>query len=159
MKIEIKDHQLSLSNFTKRLRDFQQSFEVLSKQILMHYSSLAKEAVFDKHPEIVSFSFKCYTPHFNDGDVCEYGIYADDFDIMSTRPLTCGDDSFPQGNNLYLNTYCYRNKSPDGQIVQDIHDFVWCFPEIESLYKRIFGDGVRITVYADKCVTEPYDHD
>lgn len=37
--------------------------------------------LFARHPEMESFAWSQYTPYWNDGDVCEFGVYTGDPEI------------------------------------------------------------------------------
>src|SRR5271165_5041195 len=37
--------------------------------------------LFDKYPNLVSFSWVEYSPHFNDGDACTFSVYADEIPV------------------------------------------------------------------------------
>jgi hypothetical protein len=46
----------------------------LTKEVLLKKAKL----IFDKHPALSSFGWTQYTPYFNDGEACYFGVQADE---------------------------------------------------------------------------------
>jgi hypothetical protein len=123
---------------------------------------LAKEAFteesnkFLKDNNIESFSWVQYTPYFNDGDECIFGVRADDY--------------YVQVNGIRLDDYGQYNydtreveypdlpkEAPDPTVWKAVSTFIYQFDE-EDL-KHMFGDHVEVTITKDGATTEEYEHD
>jgi hypothetical protein len=135
----------------------------LDKQI----EANAKEAIvneflafFALHPEISAIRWLQYTPYFNDGDVCEFGVY--DFTFQLT------DEHFISEKE-YKVLDCrsgYDNRKGDGFLYRAPKGYDWS-KEIkkifdsstEILFKFAFGDHARVTVTRSGFEIEEYDHD
>jgi len=99
---------------------------------------------FEKYPEAKSVVWVQYTPHFNDGDTCEFGV---------REPEIHGDDGEDR--------YCYGEGLTDKELgigAEDAFDDIWQFCD-EDLLQLCFGDGVQVTVTAETVEVEEYDHD
>lgn len=65
-------------------------------------------------PNVVEFGWTQYTPYFNDGDVCEFGVYepwirtVDDMDVDDIYELEVSDVHPTLGNHSYV----MRDKTP-----------------------------------------------
>jgi len=99
--------------------------------------------VFDTYPEVQSISWAQYTPYFNDGDECKFGVRNDEPDINEI----CG----------YEIPYTPETKHlvPAQELARSILQQI-----IEEDYKEMFGDHVRVTIKRDgEALIEEYDHD
>ena len=97
----------------------------------------AFEEIFEKYPAIETVSWTQYTPHFNDGDTCEFSVNTD-VDINGEGEWD-SDQTFPKK--------MYNELSAILQII----------PE-EVLY-AIYGDHKKITVDRKGITVEEYQHD
>lgn len=129
--------------------------------------------IFDTYPDLVSFSWVQYTPYFNDGDECVFGV--DDYSIgLAWRNMT-DDEQDDADDNMWEETF-YRNaKYADPSVelpsyLSQYEDKRWLFEagELasglisgvdEATMKDLFGDHVKVTVTRDGIDTEYYDHD
>jgi hypothetical protein len=67
-----------------KLAELKVKMEALTAELKTNYSEGLKEAaedIFSAHPHLESFSWRQYTPYFNDGEPCEFNIYADYPDV------------------------------------------------------------------------------
>src|SRR5690606_15518821 len=65
-KVEFSEESITVEEFENRKKQIQ-------KDGLSVISSKFKET-FEKHPELEAIYFTAFTPYFNDGDPCVYGI-------------------------------------------------------------------------------------
>lgn len=123
--------------------------------------------LFEKHPLLTSFTFRCYTPYFCDGDPCHYGVYADEPDVNGEDWEECELVSSGEKHAYVDGKYtCVKTGEP-GALYEawskDIPRFVHSFDsdDIETL----FGDHTKVTVKYDRATKEvsfeqdDYDHD
>jgi hypothetical protein len=62
-----------LENITSLAADFARKQKEMIEALRPSFADLFKE-VFEKYPEIKSFSWNQYTPYFNDGDECLFSV-------------------------------------------------------------------------------------
>ena len=169
---------LDLNNKIKTLQD---QAAKTSQEVFK--ASLAK--FFAAVPEIKVIFWRQYTPYFNDGDACEFGVgevnfYAEDRD----EDKESGWDDFNPFKRP--SDYVYREAKAGGkyaaeyqaeidkydaivaktgvervaQIQQAIGDVRAMFREISDEYfKMMFGDHVEITATKDGFQVDEFDHD
>jgi hypothetical protein len=113
--------------------------------------------VFEEFPNLQSFSWTQYTPYFNDGDECTFGVN-DWFNVTYV-----GDedpDYDEEDNEIYYSNW---QKKPveeftdEEKLAYTLHNLV-TFAEDETM-KEMFGDHVRVIVSRDGVEIEEYDHE
>ncbi len=121
--------------------------------------------LFEKHPLLTSFTFRCYTPYFNDGDTCRYGVHADECDINGESweecELVSSGEKWDRAKGEYVKT------GEPGALYdawrKDIPRFVHSFDNDDM--ESMFGDHVTVTVSYDRATktvstdTDDYHHD
>lgn len=123
--------------------------------------------VFEQNPALVSFSWTQYTPYFNDGEPCVFGVNSDYLGVVLTEPFT---DFTENSSSWYGNEtenedghYEYEDGLPTyysesaKEIQANISNSIRLFDESEL--QSMFGDGVRVTVTKDGVTVDDYDHD
>ena len=124
------------------------------KAALEQANAIVKEAfleasneVFNKYPNIESFSWPQYTPYFNDGDECT-------FSALTEYPQL----TFTDGTEIDID---YGEGDADAEVVAKeiaaVKTFLAQFDE--SDYEEMFGDHVRVVVSRKGAKIEGYDHD
>lgn len=69
--INQEDMSQFINNFNKKRDEFRKNMMAEFSELLQSYAKL----YFERHPVAQSFGWVQYTPSFNDGDPCEFGIY------------------------------------------------------------------------------------
>ena len=67
----------TLEKIKAELEAFEAKKKVFVEDLRKEFPTMFKE-LFDKSEKIESFSWTQYTPFFNDGDTCEFGVHCDD---------------------------------------------------------------------------------
>jgi len=102
-------------------------------------------SVFVKHPILESVRWTQYTPYFNDGDVCEFGVY--DIIVKITGVGYC--DSCSTNNIATIKP-----------IFDDINLIERNMLELKLVMQIAFGDHTQITIDRNGKITqEVYEHD
>lgn len=119
-----------------KIREIEESIEELQTKLkteLRNNFGLAFQEIFIKYPNLDSISYCQYTPSWNDGDTCYFGVYADAPDLEGE-----------------LNQDEY-------QIIQEVvSKIIFSFKESTLEY---LGEG-RVTINRDlSVVVEDTDHD
>lgn len=104
-----------------------------------------------ENPEVKAFGWTQYTPHFNDGDPCVFGVSGFYASFVDERDEDLYGDGWVE---IYGTTEeCSRatSKALDG-LRKTLSK---AEPELQSA----FGDGVRVIVTQEGVDVEEYDHD
>jgi len=111
--------------------------------------------VFKKHPELVSFSWKQYTPYFMDGDPCVFSSYKDS-PAVTVKHLN--------GEEVMADCYTSDYTGPEEDMPKFINDIVGSVIQLLSNFEdddveQMFGDHTEVIVTATEITNEEYDHD
>jgi hypothetical protein len=127
------------------------------------------KTIFEEYPKIKSFSWKQYTPYFNDGDTCTFSVdtnyicvndeYVDEVNWLHPTNIT------NYGNwNRELKVYEGQVETPNSEYdeemakaVEEIREFLSEFDD--DFYLHQFGDHAEVTITADGVSIDEYDHD
>jgi hypothetical protein len=106
--------------------------------------------LFNGNPDLVSFSWTQYTPYFNDGDPCEFGV-------NSYLDIEFSDGTFLEEWTDYSSKY--EEEANEGQRVtaDAAYELVSAIPE--NVMKTLFGDHVKVTVFRDRVEVDEYEHE
>lgn len=125
-----------------RLEELRSKHKALQKEIDQECKKefgLRAKHLFDTCPGLESFSWTQFTPYFNDGDTCYFGVRNEEPTINGSSPY----DEWDNALDCFVDPVC---------------EFLDAFSTNE--YKTMFGDHQRITVYKDRVVVEDYtSHD
>lgn len=125
-----------------KLKELQKKIDALKAEKKSESEIAFKEeskAIFDKYPEIKSFSWTQYTPYFNDGDECTFSVHAD--------PKINGYDEYEE-----------ESEEINKKAFEDISKLLNALDE-QSM-KAIWGDHMEVTVTrGGKISSDEYAHD
>ncbi len=136
-----------------KIAELMQKKSELEKALAEHGETALKEefkGFFEVHPEAVGIRWMQYTPYFNDGETCEFGVH--EFYVkMSDSEPEAGDygDGFEDGwrqDNRPALVAAIKAASE----LQRVGD---------EVYRIAFGDHVRVTATREGFEVEGYDHD
>lgn len=105
------------------------------------------------HPELESVRWTQYTPYFNDGDTCKFGIHELYFRPSDEDEQAALDDS--DYGDGYSSIYEARGRSYHADLSALESALSAAEPEMLS----VFGDHVQVTVTADGVDVEEYEHE
>lgn len=141
--------------------------------------------LFKRHPELTKLRWRQYTPHFNDGDPCHFGVRDIEIQIKKApdAPVMCGwcskeikdrqakhcsecgkkapefdDDGYSEDDWHYCSSYS-EPKGFSKELNTDVALLGRKFSDIEDTLELTFGDNAEIIVTADNITVEEYDHD
>ncbi|KAA2242857.1 hypothetical protein F0L74_10030 [Chitinophaga agrisoli] len=101
--------------------------------------------------QIKSISWTQYTPYFNDGDECTFGVHNDDLEVN-------GQDLYDlEGYEL---SYSRKDREPS-QLERAVDDIRSALSEIpDDFYLALFGNHVKVTINRDGTIEkEEYEHE
>lgn len=132
---------------------------------------------FNKYPDVAEASWLQYTPYFNDGDACYFGVHDLAF-------ITKGDmdaDGNPMNEDYYYGEIprgFHYQYTPNGhrrvngftqeeidagytlEMLDDFQKLRESFSSIpEEIFLELFGDHARVVVTREGVSVEEYDHD
>ena len=181
MTLIITDTKLKLANLASDLANLKKETQEKSKTLL--------EAVtldfFKNYPEVLVICWTQYTPYFNDGDTCEFGVYdkhpvsaSEEYsDLESLKEAVYELEALPFPYRK-PNDYTYANRSkyteyedeivayekamstPRGEEVKKAtEDMLAILAEIsDETYQDMFGEGMVI-LSKDGFLVEEYEHE
>ena len=163
---ETKEDFLSIKKEMKRLRD-----EARSK--VKNFFIKGMDMIFDTYPEVKSVSWTQYTPHFNDGEPCNFWCNVGDFGVNGYSDYSDeGEDEnsidvFKDGeawnydwkrdeNNVSFKVY----KNPGARSVKIYEAISGFLNQLDSEdYMTMFGDHAEVIVRKGEITVEEYEHD
>lgn len=175
-----------IDNIKEEFKVFEEKKKQMVKELREQFPAILKP-LFDKSSKINSVGWTQYTPHFNDGDTCEFSVNRDKeslyinctsvYDIPETKEdlsvyiteinkeevkeyISKKGYSWLKDRKIGESSYI-QNKDQDFKLVQEIKDFHNILTDIpEELFKDLFGDHVKVTIHrGGNVVVEDYDHD
>jgi hypothetical protein len=114
------------------------------------------EAVF-ADDSIEAIRWEQYTPYFNDGDPCVFGICEPRFALKDEAPNADESDYGDEFFSLYDNVF-YMNEHPATEQVKALAGAIY-LGEFEDVLLEAFGDHAQVTVYRDRIEVETFEHD
>lgn len=150
----MRKKKMNLSDFKKVKEDFlKQSRQVLAGEF---------KEFFDKYPAIDAVRWTQYTPHFNDGDVCEFSRYG--FDARcggnAKNASEPGDEELISGHQAdedgFYEYWDVDDKTTLGKALKELNKQ---FSGADDVFKSAFGDGVQVVATRRGFTVEDYEHD
>ena len=151
------------------IKNLSQLFELreeYKKKVKIHGEDLLKSDFrdfFDSTPEVESVQWTQYTPGFNDGDPCVFGLGAFLYRSKNTatkvkeKPEDFEDGDY--GHEGYDSLY-WRGDDQENVCEQtkiNLKNLETLIHKAQDVLEMIFGDGVQVTATRDKIETEDYD--
>ena len=140
----------------RKMNELKQQSQKIVKDTFME----GAKQLFDENPDLQSFGWKQYTPWFNDGDTCEFGVHIDEPDIneKSGYKLDTGEDYIPGPNGSYGKYVKNREPSIEYKLQPKVREFLSEFDEDD--FKFMFDDHVKVQVNRDGSIeVNEYSHD
>jgi len=143
------------SKLFEDLKDEIEEIRVAQNEVLTQTKETliaALKAFIKEHKELEQLTWTQYTPHFNDGDACIFGVRSLEVKIEGDEELY--DTYYFKGNKQ-------KTVSNSKEIVAALNDLETFMNEetTEIVLKKEFGDGVRVIVTRKSIEVEDYDHE
>lgn len=143
-----------------QMNEFSERIETMRKQMQETIKAEGEGALksmfkelFDKYPAITRIRWQQYTPHFNDGDECRFGVHEPYFTI----------DGIADEVDSWNIKYCVEDKKTlDASFLQYIEPMKavsTALYKLKDTLETVFGDHVEVTATRDSIVAEECDHD
>lgn len=169
MQTEIKE---VVNKYTKDMDDFKRKGEDALRK--------AFKIFFDENPTVTAFTWTQYTPYFNDGDECVFGVH----DMYYSTSVMNKDEweahkpeSEEEGEEIKWYSAWNKPEVPSAQRVdqlktadteradiEKVHENFKAFSKETSLlpdelWKMVFGDHIEILATREGFEVEEYNHD
>lgn len=163
----------------EKMAETQRQFQAEAKKVLGEEF----KAFFEKVPEVATVEWRQYTPYFNDGDTCEFGVHDAAFkpnrtalatlpeDVAGKLKATPDEDMSDGGYDDVqgiIKEHTTLHWKPTGkreatkrerELISACESLNGLVNGLGDVMKGIFGDHVRVTATAAGFDVDEYDHD
>lgn len=151
-----------LTEFAKKMETMRCEMEALAEKEAKSHIKAALVDFFAKYPEIDKLTWTQYTPHFNDGDACVFGV-------NSVAAYKSKDEDEDDGDCDYFDHYHYESLADQSknanekalykELAKDLEEFDAIFAQMEDAMETAFGDHVKVTATRTEITVDEYQHD
>lgn len=153
--------QSAFDSLLEQQRELQKKFQTTAQAL---FKETTKE-FFDKNPNVTAIVWTQYTPYFNDGDTCEFGVNDATFtnapDPHSVHWGEYDGDHEVAEDGSEIFAWESWGAAPEGLDVEMCKSFnrMICSSEMEDVMKAMFGDHVKVVATREGFDVDEYDHD
>lgn len=161
----------TIKQITVNLKDMQKELQAVKAQFSERATAEFTKAInqiFVEYPQLETIAWTQYSPYFNDGEECTFGVHAstfsnapaDEFNLWGEwNDKTEAEEKqyWAIGQNWYDDE---EANSPAG--LMDVHrefDRILQSSEFEDILHEMFGNHVKVICTKTGIDTEEYDHD
>jgi hypothetical protein len=133
-------------------RELTNAIEETNRQV----EEKAKDAVaalfkgfFEKHPKILAIAWTQYTPHFADGDPCEFSVH--DFEAATRKPE--GEVDEDDDDLGYEFKSSWSLKGPSAEALRSLNR-----TKSDDIFLAAFGDHARVVATPSGFHVTEYEH-
>jgi hypothetical protein len=117
----------------------------------------AAKTLFEKHPTLTYIKWLQYTPYFNDGETCEFGIHGVYYSEAPIEKDEDGNIQIDDGSEEYAGYSNPRGKNK--VLASDMKDFEQLVESLSDSCKDAFGDHVQVIITTEGVEVTDYEHD
>lgn len=172
---EVKISEDTQKRIDELNKEIAEKLENLQKHMIEEGGNLFKQAtaeIFEAYPKLHTFSWTQYTPYFNDGDTCEFGVNAEYSLGIYTVPKDYSNETWQEERDLrYEGEYgssWYRDyRKEQGRMTEEeewkydvgimLAGLINSIPE--DTLKVLFGDHAEVFVSREGVEVEEYEHE
>jgi hypothetical protein len=147
------NYTTDINNAVARLNEIFAEVKTISSTVINDMG----RSLLEKYPHIKTIFWTQYTPGFNDGDPCEFGVYGPYF---TTTPWEDVDTGYEDSEDVYENEELLIRSDGNGnaELEADIKAFGEVFSMIRDHLESTFGSyGAFVRIHAGGIETEDYD--
>lgn len=139
----------------------QEQIKALQAEAAEQIKPLLMQFIVD-NPQVESVRWTQYTPYFNDGDTCEFGVNEPQFKFVSHEDGGDYEDGFfdlpyqYDPSRDYYKSFC---EACPRELYVKCQALSKELSGLEDALKTLFGDHVRVIVTKDGVEVEEYEHD
>lgn len=146
VEIEVAESDIEIAETSQSYEQFKQLVDETNKKklsLMKNYLLGESKKIFAKYPKLKSFGWTQYTPYFNDGDACYFGVNSDCPYINGEH---CEDMEEKQYKKWGENT------------VKSISELIGSIDDDDLA--AVFEDHVMVTIHrSGRIEVEEYSHD
>lgn len=157
-----------LKNIEKLRAQLQAAEKSAAKEIMKELKDFVKN-----NPLIEGFKWNQYTPHFNDGEPCVFGVNGPYIKFDESIHKVDPDDDYMSGyidagdygnldDKFFESKEDILNTEEINELKKSAYNAVELFGHLSSMeteLQTMFGDGVEVIVTKDGVEVQDYDHD
>lgn len=152
-----KNEFIGKINEFKVIRD--EHMKLLRDNAKSVFGDITKD-IFNDNPQLNSFSWKQYTPYFNDGDTCVFGVNRDYFKLNNSSDnideWTLNHENYSK--EIDLKDFSFDSIASLKKAYTQIDELLSTFED--DVLCQMFGDHAEITVYRNGVIdVDEYSHD
>lgn len=148
------------------IQDARKTYEEAMKAHAKSIVTVLAGEIMTAHPEIQSIRWSQYTPYFNDGDACTFGVCEPELEFSQSFVASMGElgyDKFmDEMSDGFFTIYSYNRQAPEflKVIAKKQRDFYSVLEELQDALEDAFGDHKRITIESTGIIhVDEYRHD
>jgi hypothetical protein len=157
----MSDLQNAFDKLIAEQRELQKKFQETAQAL---FKETTKE-FFDKNPKVTAIVWTQYTPYFNDGDTCTFGVNeasftnAPDPENVRWGEYNGDEETAEDGSEIFVYD-CY-GQAPEGvdKALCDKFSRLIQSSEMDSVMQAMFDDHVQVIATREGFDVEEYDHD
>lgn len=159
----MSDLQTAFDKLIQEQRELQKKFQTTAQAL---FKETTKE-FFEKNPNVTAIVWAQYTPYFNDGDTCEFGVYDATFtNAPDPENIRWGEyegdhEIASDGSEIFTWEGGYGGETPKKLNRKSCNSFnnMICSSEMEDVMKAMFGDHVKVIATREGFQVEEHEHD
>jgi hypothetical protein len=136
----------TLTEFSKEFEEVKAEFTGRARKM---FTASLKD-LFENNPDLGMIEWEQYTPYFNDGDTCEFGVHQPFFIPVDVRDRTDDEDEYD---------YRYDCGMEENDDMKAVSRFI---QNQDDLMQSLYGDHVKVVVRRDPkgivVEVEEFDH-
>ena len=147
----------SSSQINELKKEFEEKKRQMTEQFRNDFGNISK-AFFEAVPRIKSLTWTQYTPYFNDGDECIFGVNSIEFATDENNEVENYRDFTNDDGNFSVESYGLKKiiTSEEFRLCEQMESIIGRNSE---LMKDLFGDHALIVLRASGITVEEYEHD
>lgn len=142
-----------------RTAELQAQIKALQSEAAEQVKPLLQQFLTD-NPTVEAIRWRQYTPYFNDGDACVFGVHEPTFKFVGDDEGGDYEDGFHDLPWSYESDYYadFRKLCP-ADLYAKCKSLSGEITGLEDALQALFGDHVEVTVTKDGVEVEEYEHD
>jgi hypothetical protein len=150
-----------LKNLVTLVEDLKKKMQADGKEALQ----VAFNEFFNNHPTAEKIIWTQYTPYFNDGDACTFGV--NDFELKLNVPLSKNDEDDDDNDSYHYGdgdaaSDLQDNKNisaEDKAMCDDFHELEKSCMKVKVVLETIFGDHCTVIASRKGFDIHEFEHD
>ncbi len=142
---------------SKAMAEYQEKAKSLKAQMRKEGEAVFREMFkefFEATPGVIAVRWTQYTPHFNDGEACVFGVREASFKFTpETRADLKGVESYSKDEE-YLDHYSFDCPAALKELDKTLQS-----EEMADVLQVAFGDHAEIVATREEFTVEEYEHD